>query len=349
MRLFYLPFILVSGTALAIPCTEADIVANANRNDCDSLIVNGPAPIVISGGSALVFTNIPGNVEINTNIILDGGNGGTNVTDPDAGGVAGPGASKGGGFSLGSNEPGGTGSASDGKAPVPETLGSPCSNGGGGAGLYSNGGIGGTCVTAVEPQAQGGDDAVTSGLFDFTGGLFRGGFGGGAGAYGSDSAVGAGGGGGGAIHIEALGTITIKSGVKISTLGGNGGNATINGGGGGGGSGGAVWLVSATGINLYGSIDTRGGTGGRNNTTGAHGGNGSDGRFRLDVNGDVTDGHGLATGNSSTGKKLTSDISCGTVGMTKNNNETFQMITGFAFALMMGAMIKILFQHPRKL
>ena len=338
-------FILASGTALAVApnCDRTDFLAN-NPAGCTSLTLSG-TDIVITSGSALIWTGLTGNVSINTNIILDGGNGNNNAMDPDPGGTAGPGADKGGGLSLGSNEPGGSGSASDGEAPISETLGSPCSNAGGGAGFYTNGDPGGTCATAVNPQAQGGSDS--SALFDFTLGLFRGGFGGGAGAVGADNAVGAGGGGGGALHIETTGTITIKSGVRISARGGNGGNATINGGGGGAGSGGAVWLVGSA-VQLNGSIDTRGGTGGRNNNTGANGGNGSDGRYRIENGPDVTEGHGLSSGGSSS-RKLSSDISCGTIGVAKENkNETFQMMTGFMMALMMGAMIKILSRFPKK-
>ena len=341
-----MPFILATGTAFAVApnCDRTDFINN-NSAGCTSLTLDG-ANIVIIGGSSKLWTGFSGDVVINTNIILDGGNGGINVSDPDPGGAAGPGADKGGGFSLGSNEPGGSNSASDGKAPVPESMGSPCSNGGGGAGFHTRGKDGLKCATSVEAIAQGGDDVLTSGLFDF-GASFRGGFGGGAGAFGSDSVIGAGGGGGGALHIETTGTITIKKGVTISARGGNGGNATINGGGGGGGSGGAVWLVGSA-VSFNGTIDTSGGTGGRNNNTGAHGGNGSEGRYRIENGPEVTEGHGIASGGSS-GKKLSSDISCGTIGVAKENkNETFQMLTGFMMALMMGAMIKILSRFPKK-
>lgn len=342
-----MPFILVSGTALAVPCTQADFVPNANRNDCDSLIIDGPA-ITINSGSAIFFTNISGNVEINTDIILDGGNGSNDVSNGVPGGTAGPGADEGGGYMFAAGQPGGFGSASDGQTPTPEAAG--CSNGGGGAGFFTNGQNGFQCTGAVNPVAAGGSDS--SAQFDFiVGPLFRGGFGGGAGAYGATTVLGTGGGGGGALHIQATGTITIRKGVKISVRGGNGGSGTIanGGGGGGGGSGGAVWLISATDINLNGSIDSRGGAGGRNNLSNGHGGNGSDGRYRLEVAGVITDGHGLASGASSA-KKLNSDISCGTIGVARENkNDIYQMMSGFALAALMGLIIKTLFRFPKKL
>lgn len=341
-----MPFILASGTALAVApnCDRTDFLAN-NPTGCTSLTLDG-ADIVMTGGPALIWTSLTGNVAINTNVIINGENGGQDITNNGPVPQGGPGGDVGGGHLFGTSNPGGSGSPSDGSTPLPESSGSPCSNGGGGGGFYANGEAGKKCATSIEALAQGGVDVVTSGLFDF-GGSFRGGFGGGAGAFGTDVAIGTGGGGGGALHIETSGTITIKSGVTISARGGNGGNATINGGGGGAGSGGAVWLVGSA-VQLNGSIDTRGGTGGRNNNTGANGGNGSEGRYRIENGPDVTEGHGLSSGGSSS-RKLSSDISCGTIGVAKENkNETFQMMTGFMMALMMGAMIKILSRFPKK-
>lgn len=340
-----MPFILATGTAFAAApnCIRADFIANTPG--CTSFTLDGP-DIVMTGGAALIWTGLTGDVVINTNIILDGEHGATNVMNNGAIANGGPGGEVGGSYTFGDNTPGGLDSASDGNTPDEETGGSPCSNGGGGAGFFSNGGIGLKCATAVELQAQGGIDATTAALFDF-GGLFRGGFGGGAGAFGSDFTLGAGGGGGGALHIETSGTITIKRGVKISVRGGNGGNATVNGGGGGAGSGGAVWLVGSA-VNLNGSIDSRGGIGGRNNATGAHGGNGSDGRYRIEDGPDVTEGHGLVGGTGSS-SKLSSDISCGTIGVARENkNNIYQMMSGFALAALMGLIIKTLFRFPKK-
>ena len=334
MRLFYFSLLFLFGNVLAAPpdCDESDITAGANLNTCTSLTVNGPAiNLTGSSGGKIQITNITGNVEINTSIILDGNNGTSDIGNG-SGALGGPGAGDGGGISFGTTEDasiddgfGGRQTvAADGKTFVSDT---PCASGGGGGGFAVAGSPGVKCPTSSSPNNGG---SSSSGLFAFTLAQFRGGFGGGGAAYGNASTIGTGGGGGGAIYIQATGIIKIANGVVISARGGNGGNNTTDGGGGGAGSGGAVWLVSATGINNKGSIDTRGGTGGRNNSTGAHGGNGSPGRYRLEVSGAVTEGTGLFNGKS----KLKSDISCGIISKpeTKNQNLIFQIMIGFIFA-----------------
>lgn len=345
MRFFFFPLALISFSAWSAPCTEADLVLGANLT-CDSLIVSTQKTITGPGmASGRIVVNVLGNVEINADIILDGAHGLSNVSSGN-GGIGGPGAGDGGGYSFGSTEDAGIDDGFGGKfTDNPDgktfTNQTPCSSGGGGGGFANNGQSGSKCATSTNPN-NGGDSATT---FDFTLGQFRGGYGGGAGAYGSSSTTASlGGGGGGAIYIKANGTITIRQGVRISARGGNGGPHSSDGGGGGAGSGGAIWLESVLGINNQGILDTRGGTGGRNNSTGAHGGNGSDGRYRLDSAGAIQDGTGLKEVNS---KKLSSDISCGTIAAAKQNenkNLTLQLMMGFMLAMILGSVIKILFR-----
>lgn len=325
--------------AISAPCTEADLVPGDNIGNCDSLIISNDVVINPSSGLQRIFiTGITGNVEINANITIDGGNGQSNVLTGGGGnGPGAPGAHNGGGNGFGGSEDGGTASLPDGKTAVGDI---PCASGGGGAGFFETGFRGGQCVTSDLPLNGGA--AATNSEFDFTLADFRGGFGGGAGANGASSQIGAGGGGGGALHIETTGTITIAQGVTISARGGSGGNDNSDGGGGGAGSGGAIWLVSAAGISNKGTIDVRGGTGGRNELTGAHGGNGSSGRYRLESAGVITEGSGV-TSPVSAKKSLNSDISCGTIAKAnENNNQFFQLIAGFMLAIMFGLIIKIL-------
>jgi hypothetical protein len=342
MRFIYVLPLLLSINAWALPhdCTEADLATPSDIiGDCLTLKINNPVTVSASSGlNRIWITGITGDVEVNANITINGSDGGSAVNAPAGGnGLGGPGASDGGGNGFSGPEDGGTNLPPDGK--TPSLIQSPCSSGGGGGGFLTVGASGLNCVSSTPPSNGG---SANTSEFDFTFANFRGGFGGGSGAYGDDARVGAGGGGGGAFHIETFGAIRIARGVTISARGGNGGQELTNGGGGGAGSGGVIWLVSTAGISNKGTLDVRGGAGGKNTVTGAHGGDGSSGLFRLESAGVVTNGSGLKT---FTDKSLKSDISCGTVSKKEETLPlNLQMMSGFLVALFIGALLKILFR-----
>lgn len=333
MRFLLLPFILVPSFLLAAPpdCTEADFPFTG----CTNITINNT--LDLRAQASTVTITITGDMIINASILLDGGNGSTISGANSNGGSAGPGASAGGGIDfLSTPESGKGGTTSDG------TVGSftACSNGGGGGGLFTAGENGKDCADA----ANGGTGGVVavSVNFDFTGGSFRGGFGGGAGSI-TTAETGAGGGGGGALEINAA-NVTINSMGKISARGGNGGNSSSDGGGGGGGSGGALWVKTSGLVTNKGTIDLRGGDAGRN-LTGAHGngGKGGDGAYQFeDVNG-TRSGSGLIIVESNTASsstKLTSDISCGNITSAKKDNHSlfFQLSLGFMMGIILAAL-----------
>ncbi|WPU66185.1 hypothetical protein [Peredibacter starrii] len=345
MRLFLFVLALSSQALLAAPpdCVSTDVDDPSSIPACTHLVIDTPIDLRGLSGPALEI-DVNGDVEINADIILDGLAGGNIAVATSSGGVGGPGAENGGGTTIGFPDNGGDGANGNGLTPVSDDP--LCGNGGGGGGLYEQGQSGSTCAAATTATGVGGN------AFAFPG-TIRGGFGGGAGAFSTPFEVGAGGGGGGGLYIHATGTITIKKGVRISARGGNGGNATNKGGPGGGGSGGIIWIHSDTNIVNKGIFDVTGGNGGTSpqpRTSTSQNGNGAGGIFRIQIGvADINDGTGIGNFTSS-GRKLSSDISCGTIGVAKENkNETFQMLSGFVMALMMGALIKTLFRAPKKL
>jgi hypothetical protein len=346
MRLFYFLLILILPTlSWAQNCTEATITGPGTFN-CSTLTISSDLNIVTAASETPILKiNVTGDVIIKANITLNGNNGASDFTNGSRT-FGGPGAGDGGGANFGATENATNPDGFGGRTTLPpdgETFAqeSPCGSGGGGGAFALAGGSGAKCATSSLPNNGG--DAVTS-EFDFTLAAFRGGFGGGAGAYGDALLTGAGGGGGGALHIDAGGTITVNSGATISARGGSGGANTSNGGGGGGGSGGAIWLVSANALTMNGAIDVRGGSGGMS-SLGAHGGNGSNGRFRLESPGKVTEGSGFTNFGSSGSKSFNSSISCATIAeIDKNKNNFFQVLTGFSMAFIFGFLFKILFR-----
>lgn len=338
MRLLLFTFILISTSSYAQICDGNSLRGAFTTVTCDSLTID--ASIDLSNEPGPIVVEVTGDVRINKNITLSGGHG-QSVTAVNTGGTPGPGAGAGGGydsFSLNSN--GFDGFTSNGKTPI--SSGS-CGNGGSGAGMARAGADGRVCNTPNELKADGGLAATTE--FDpITFSPFRGGFGGGAGAYGSVIEFGSGGGGGGALHIKSItGDIFIARGVTISAKGGNGGSAASTGGGGGGGSGGAIWLEALIGnITNQGIIDTRGGKGG-GSSNGGIGGNGSDGFIRLsDISGTINQIGFINYPGAN--QKLTSSISCGTLAVKEEKkNLVVQMGLGFGLAILLLKLFKILF------
>lgn len=347
MRLLLFVLLIFSKEALSLVCDETHVIAGTAVG-CTSLKINNPIDLTGNGdANAITVTNVTGNVEINANITLGGASGVTDIGIGTAGALGGPGASDGGGMGLPDPEDGNSAGAvagPDGKTPV--LADTPCANGGGGAGFLALGQNGSFCPTASTAVGQAGAIALAA-EFDYTLAAFRGGFGGGAGAYGNASQVGGGGAGGGALHIQATGLIIIKSGVIISSRGGNGGNNTNDGGAGGGGSGGAIWLVSSTGINNNGIFDLRGGAGGTN-SNGANGGDGADGVYRLESAGAITNGSGYRNFASSVAD-LSSDISCGTIASPKEEKKNIIFMgIGFILSVLIGFVLKTLFRSQLK-
>ena len=327
---------LILGTLIASPialgCTDLTV------SSCPTLTIDSIQNLKASGGSPIVI-NVTGDVEINADIILDGGDGFTMSANGTMGPQGGPGAEEGGGLLVGEGQPQFGMSASSGLAPTNDPV---CNNGGGGGGFISAGGNGSVCATATTAMGLGGS-IVSSSEFDFTG-PFRGGFGGGAGGADETSpgvfSIGSGAGGGGALHIISGGTIKIKNGVRITARGGNGGNASAKGGGGGAGSGGVIWLQSSVSILNQGVIDVSAGRGGRNASTGVSGGQGGNGVYRLESSSGIVSGNGVLNSSSSS-SSLKSDISCGTIGKpNENKNQFFQMMVGFGLVYLLAFFTK---------
>lgn len=326
-----------------------DIPSGGSYGPCDNLYIDSPLTL----GTHLdpVIIDVIGDVFITHNVTLNGNDGVISVAGTGgSGGDGAPGASYGGDVdSFDGPRDGGAGrdpdgdftvdvtTAADGKTTIDDLV---CGNGGGGAALWIAGSNGTACSSTNDATNLGQGGAVAyPALFDFTLASFRGGFGGGSGAFGAGQLSGTGGGGGGGLYIKAGGNISISSGVTLSARGGNGGKPVSDGGGGGGGSGGAIWLEANGIITNEGTIDVRGGTGGEDASlpNAGQGGNGGDGVYRLqDLNGTITN-NGLligGSGNSTQGtQKLSSSISCGTVASNKENNAFFQMLFGFMLAL----------------
>lgn len=359
MRLFYfLILLLIPALSFGQACTEATFLpaptspfppAGYNTFNCTTLTISSAGLNRSADGTdEPLIINVTGDVLINGNININGGDGFVLSSDPTSGPSGGPAASAGGGISAADGEAGGpfTFLPSEGNSHPNNGI---CNHGGGGAGGISEAGIDGTqCPTGPLPVGSGG---TAWGSFPSP---LRGGFGGGAGGAFNISLglydLGSGGGGGGAIHIQSGGTITISNNVTISARGGRGGNAIQLGGAGGGGSGGVILLEATNGIINSGTIDVRGGDGGINTrATTPRGGNGGAGRsgvYRLNSAGTITEGTGLnapASNNVASSRSLNSDISCGTIAKAnEKNNQFFQLIAGFMMAIMFGLLIKIL-------
>jgi hypothetical protein len=316
-------------------CTQATAgFQNGGTFECASLTLNG-SPAFIAAATPLII-KVTGAVTISGNMNLNGAAGGTNLAfSGSAGGDGGPGANDGGGDDGGGTAlPGTGGSLAVGGA---AGVAGACGHGGGGAGgILLAGANGIDCIGGGNFGVGGQPFPATD--FDINT-LFRGGFGGGAG---SDDGVnyGAGGGGGGAIHIIAGGNVSITVGGSLTANGGQGGSSN-NGGGGGGGSGGAIWIQTLGNITIDGTISSDGGPGGTSVTGGA-GGDGKHGVLRLeDMDGIISGSSVLPTytekisllGNSSgSGRKLTSDISCGSISQNaKRFPLHLQMMMGFIF------------------
>lgn len=300
-----------------------------NTYNCTTLTISSAGLNRKADGSdEPLIINVTGDVVINGNINVDGGDGFILLTDPTDGPYGGPGASRGGGISGAEGEPGGPFTFFPPEGSAPSRNGT-CEEGGSGAGGF---------------DTAGGDGLNCSGTPTITGGsswgsfpLTRGGYGGGAGGAFDTLGVfstGSGGGGGGAIHIiSTSGKITIARNVVISARGGRGGDANSPGGAGGGGSGGVVILDGALGVFNSGVINVQGGRAGINSGIGGQGGAGRSGVYRIVNAGEVIEGTG-STAPLSSSSKLTSDISCGTIASkNEDKNLFFQMIIGFAFVL----------------
>lgn len=345
MRFLILIFILFSSSSYAQICDGNSLRGASGTITCDTLTIDADTDLSTEPGPIVV--EVTGDVRINKNIILSGGHG-QSVASDTPGGTAGPGAGAGGAYDSfgGINTDGQDGVISNGKTP---TSVDSCGNGGSGAGMAMAGENGAVCDTSSQLAANGGF-ATTTEFDPITFSPFRGGFGGGAGAYGSSIEFGTGGGGGGALHIKSItGDIFIARGVTIFARGGNGGTAVSSSGGGGGGSGGVIWLESLVGnITNQGSFDTRGGSGGGSLDNGV-GGDGSDGFIRLsDITGTINQ-IGIMNAPAVKAQNLNSSISCGTVApKEQKKNNIFQMGLGFGLALLLLNLSKILFQYRRK-
>jgi hypothetical protein len=340
MRLFYFLFCLsFPAVGFSQACTSADIPAAGGTLNCTTLTIDIPVHFTPNDSASALEITVSGDVMINADIDISGVDGANITADNIAGAIGGPGASEGGGIFIVDAGSGSDLSSSDGGGAGANNGAGNCNNGGGGGGGVTTIGTDGTLCPFGGVAGVGG---VASGFPS----PFRGGYGGGAG--GADPVVasvfdaGAGGGGGGGLHISATGTITIKNGVHISARGGKGGNTFLLGGAGGGGSGGVIWLESGVAINNKGIIDVRGGAGGINTKSGTPrggvGGAGGDGLFRSQIGASVTDDTGLSNFSSSV-SGLKSSISCGTVDKKENLP---QAVMGFALALLLGTIIKIL-------
>lgn len=347
MRLFFcLSLLFIPSLSFGQSCTENTLLGPGNNFNCTTLTISSTGLNRSADGTGTpIIVTVTGDVFINGNVSVNGGDGFTIVDISDLPSQGGPGASRGGGISGNEGEPGGPNFPPDPEEGLSSLRSNSCENGGSGAGGFNtSGGSGLDCADA--PAVTGGS---AWGIFPLT----RGGYGGGAGgSYDVASAFnfGSGGGGGGAIHIISTGgKITIASGVTISARGGNGGDVNSPGGAGGGGSGGVVLLDGALGVFNSGIIDVRGGRGGINSGTGGQGGAGGSGVYRIVNAGVTTEGTGITTSFS---PKLKSDISCGTIAQKKDDNNLFlQVIAGFGIVFMIGLLniFKNLFRFPRKI
>jgi hypothetical protein len=230
-----------------------------------TVTVTGTKPLLVS---------CTGAIDIQGNLLLEGGKGvDVNTTyggGPFSGGVAGAGGSPGGTGFYGANAESGQGSGGGAGAPT-------ASYGGGGGGASygtpgSNGGAGNSGTFGNAGNVYG--DPLLGSLL--------GGSGGGAGGYGGAINQGGGGGGGGGGVVRLTGATVSVSGL-ISANGGNGGSIVVNGdgGAGGGGSGGAIWLRGAK-VDITGTVRALGGSGGAKIGGGGPGGAGGQGRIRID-------------------------------------------------------------------
>lgn len=356
MRLFYFLLVLTLPIKLfAIDCYTSDIIVGLPAPIlCQNLYINVNDPLILGNDTNPVIVDVTGEVIISANISVDGKNGVNSAPNGNNnGGSGGPKAGDGGSRNFGppSDAQDATDpmDASNGKATINAT--NICGNGGSGGGFFTAGqdGVrctGGSVNIAIKGSAF--PSAVNKTIFT---GIFRGGFGGGAGdeKQTSFNEVGTGGGGGGALQIIAGGDITINAGVTISARGGNGGNALIDGGAGGAGSGGVIWLKAAGTIHNSGTIDVRGGQGGRSNVTGGHGGNGGSGIYRLESSSGVVDGQDrlILTPNPAAIQSLKSDISCGTV-KAKDQDHLFQLIAGFIIVMIVMELVRKILLNLRR-
>ena len=226
-----------------------------------------------------------------------------------------------------------------------------CSSGGGGGGAGSAGVNGFACPLGSSTSLGGSQFAFP---FPLTGG--HGGGAGGEKAVAAAFDLGSGGGGGGAIYIDAIGTISIADGVRISSRGGRGGNSVNIGGAGGGGGGGNIRFVSASAIINRGIIDVRGGDGGGVRVAspqGGIGGAGGSGVFRTEIGAnppnDLTGLQDFSSGTqTSSTSSLKSDISCGTVAKKNDNTMMFQMMMSFMFILIISQFFSLRRLHGRR-
>jgi hypothetical protein len=337
-----------TGDGSSGPCTRTTI-ANGGTFNCTTLDISG-APFAFATGAQAVVIKVQGNVSITTSVSLEGGIGGDDlfigsVTDI-PGGLAGPGATAGGGV-LGSN-----GNSQNGLDHSPPTnafgaagVGGTCGGGGQGGAFAIPGDNGGDCASG------GAGGQILQTVFTDVPSLL-GGLGGGSGGDGFDGFYGAGGGGGGSLLITAGGNITING--SITAHGGKGGDSAPNpgkgGGGGGGGSGGAVVIKALGQITNNGAIDADGGIGGTS-VDGANGGNGGHGFVILEDADGIIDGIGTIpplygeTGTSISQRqkssKVTSDISCGMIKPNEDSNSALmQIVLGFMLAIGFGFLSK---------
>lgn len=329
------PALLAGGT---LNCTTLTISATPNFNvGADALIIKVQGAVTISGA-----LDLSGEAGINVRSDLV----------PELGGAGGPGAGDGGGTdAAGTFESGEDLSIASGDGA--DQFDIDCGDGGGGAG-FAVAGTGGTACPAGPGTPGNAGQIVPASEFSFSG-IFRGGFGGGAGADGGDSVLGPGGGGGGAIHIIAGGDVTITG--SIIANGGDGGTGDedivtpirVDGGGGGAGSGGVIWIQSLGQIVHAGNMEANGGTGG-SAPEGGTGGNGGYGFIQLeDLDGIITGGGTLpgyeivTTVPASIGApRLSSDISCGMIKPAgeEDHSPFFQMIMGFLLVISASFFIK---------
>ena len=246
-----------------------------------TLTSTGSNPIIFK---VLGSVTIDGDIDCSGTAGTSGGIGGTAFCGAGAGGATATNGTIGGALVTG------------GDAGPAATVNSGQGGGGGGAYIKPFGIVpdkpDGTAGSALVPGTGGAvgnrqrDDAF---VLDLNG---AGSGGGGGSSYATDGSTGAGGGaGGGAIHIYAVGDITINGSVLAN--GGDGGDVTggLLAGAGGGGGGGSILMISAGDIQNNGTVNALAGNGGTGGAGATNGGNGFFGRTWL------VEKDGFASGN----------------------------------------------------
>lgn len=353
MRILPFLFLVFSFSALAqlntgngtVDCVDADITgAASNVIECKTLTVTGPINSVFDPNSPLIV-RVKGTVTISGSFNFQGQNGALGG----AGGMAAGQSGGPSGFAGSGPAPGNPGVA--GNCPAGGTADDAEGGGGGGGNLKSGAanGFSGT-ITVNSGLAGAGGTASIAPAFDMNSFTFAG-SGGGSGGDGCQADTvdatppGTGGGSGGGLQIVAGGNVVISG--TINTNGGDGQPGTVLDGGGGGGSGGVIIIQTLGQMNLTGAtLLAIGGAGGAAVNTG-DGGVGGEGYIILqDADGFIScpgcnvtpTTAATAVSASNTSAKLTSDISCGTIGNKQDTH--FQMLGSFLFVLIVCSTLK---------